>query len=59
MCCRLGITGGSFARAAQNLDRAAGVKMSEEKFRQVVEAEGRAVLAAAESEQLELDFSAA
>lgn len=59
MCCRLGIAGGSFDRAAQNLDRAAGVKMSEEKFRQVVEAEGQAVLAASENEQLELDFSAA
>lgn len=59
LCCRLGIAGGSFGRAAQNLDRAAGVRMSEEKFRQVVEAEGRAVLAASEHEQLELDFSAA
>lgn len=59
LCCRLGIAGGSFARAATNLDRAAGVKMSEEKFRQVVEAEGQAVLAASEHEQLELDFSAA
>jgi hypothetical protein len=59
LCCRLGVAGGSFARAAHNLDRAAGVKMSEEKFRQVVEAEGRAVLAVSENEQLELDFSAA
>jgi hypothetical protein len=59
LCCRLGIAGGSFARAAQNLDQAARVKMSEEKFRQVVESEGRAVLAAGECEQLELDFSAA
>lgn len=59
LCCRLGVAGGSFARAAENLGRAAGVKMSEEKFRQVVEAEGRAVLAVSEDEQLELDFSAA
>lgn len=59
LCCRLGIAGGSFGRAAQNLDRAAGVKMSEEKFRQVVETEGKAVLAVSENEQLELDFSAA
>jgi hypothetical protein len=35
------------------------VKLSEETFRHVVEAEGRAVLAASEHEQLELDFSAA
>lgn len=59
LCCRLGVAGGSFARAAENLNRAAGVKMSEENFRQVVEAEGRSVLAASEHEQLELDFSAA
>jgi hypothetical protein len=59
LCCRLGTTGGSFVRAAENLTRAAGLKLSEEKFWQVVEAEGQAVLAAAEEEQLELDFSAA
>lgn len=59
LCCRLSIAGGSFARAAANLERAAGVKMSAEKFRQVVEREGQAVLAVSENEQLELDFSAA
>ena len=59
LCCRLGVAGGCFARAAENLHRAAGVKMSAENFRQIVEAEGRAVLAAAEDERLELDFSAA
>lgn len=59
LCCRLGTAGGSFARATANLHRAAGLSMSEEKFRQVVEAEGQAVLAASEEEQLELDFSAA
>ncbi len=59
LCCRLGVAGGSFARAAQNLERAAGLKMSEEKYRQVVEGEGAAVLAASEEEALELDFSAA
>lgn len=59
LCCRVGIAGGSFDRNAENLHRAAGLKMSAEKFRQVLEAEGRAVLAASENEQLELDFSAA
>ena len=59
LCCRLGTAGGSFARATENLARAAGLRLSEEKFRQVVEAEGRAVLAASENEPLELDFSAA
>lgn len=58
LCCRLGVAGGSFNRAACNLDQAARVKMSEEKFRQVVESEGKAVLAAGENEQLELDFAA-
>lgn len=58
LCCRLGVAGGSFERAAGNLDQAARVRMSEEKFRQVVESEGRAVLAAGENEQLELDFAA-
>jgi len=58
LCCRLGVAGGSFARAAANLDQAARVKLSEEKFRQVVESEGKAVLWAGEGEQLELDFAA-
>jgi hypothetical protein len=58
LCCRLGVAGGSFERAAGNLDQAARVRMSEEKFRQVVESEGKAVLSAGETEQLELDFSA-
>lgn len=59
LCCALGTAGGSFARAVSNLDKAAGLRMSEEKFRQVVEVEGQAVLATAEKEQLEPDFSAA
>ena len=29
LCCRLGVAGGSFERAAGNLDQAARVKMSE------------------------------
>lgn len=58
LCCRLGTAGGSFARAAANLNQAAQVKLSDEKFRQVVESECRAVLAAGQDEQLELDFSA-
>jgi len=58
LCCRLGVAGGSFERAAGNLDQAARVKLSEETFRRVVEREGKAVLAAGEGEQLELDFAA-
>jgi len=59
LSCRLAIAGGAFDRGAENLERAAGIKMSAETFRQTVEAEGRAALAASENEQLELDFSAA
>ena len=59
LCCRLGIAGGSFTRAATNLDRAAGVKISEETFRRVVETEGRAVLAVSKDKRWEPDFSAA
>jgi hypothetical protein len=59
LCCRLGIAGRSFARSAQNLEEAARIRMSEEMLRQVVEKEGKAVLAASEDEQLELDWTAA
>lgn len=59
LCCRLGIAGGSFERSAQNLAAAAQVRMSEESLRQVVESEGKAVLAAAEDGQLEIDWCAA
>jgi hypothetical protein len=59
LCCRLGIAGGSFARAAENLKRAACLSMAEETLRRVVEGEGRAVLLASQEEQLEIDWSAA
>ena len=58
MCCRIGTDSGSFARAAANLDRLAQLKLSDEKLRQLVESEGRAVLAWHEDEQLEFDFDA-
>jgi len=59
LCCRLGIAGGSFARAAENLKRAAMLSMGEETLRRVVESEGKAVLLASQEEQLEIDWSAA
>jgi hypothetical protein len=59
LCCRLGIAGGSFARSAENLKRAASITMAEEKLRVVVESEGRAVLKASDQEQLEIDWAAA
>jgi hypothetical protein len=58
LCCRLGIAGGSFARSAENLDHAAQIKMSEEQYRTLVESDGKKVLAAAKTEQLEIDWSA-
>ncbi len=59
LCCRMATDSGSFARAAANLERAAQLRLSDEKLRQVVEAEGRAVLAWQECEQLEFDWDAA
>lgn len=59
LCCRLGIAGGSFARSAENLKRAAMLCMAEETLRKIVESEGKAVLLASQEEQLEIDWSAA
>jgi len=58
MCCRIATDSGSFARAASNLHRLAQVQLSDEKLREVAEAEGRAVLAWQDHEQLEFDFDA-
>jgi len=59
LCCRLAMSELSFDRGADNLGETAQVVMGEDLFRQVVESEGKAVLAAAEDDQLELDWSAA
>jgi len=58
MCCRVAVDCGSFARAAANLKRLAGLTLSDETLRQVAQCEGRAVLAWQEDGQLELDFDA-
>ncbi len=58
MCCRIATDSASFTRAAANLARLAQLKLSDEKLRQLAEAEGRAVLGWQEQEQLELDFNA-
>lgn len=57
LCCREGTQARSFARGRENLKHAAQLQVGEELFRQIVESEGKAVLAASESEQLELDWS--
>lgn len=59
MCCRIALDSGSFLRASANLDRLARLKLSDEKLRQLVESEGRAVIGWQEQEQLEFDFDAA
>jgi hypothetical protein len=58
LSCRLAIDAASFARAGECLLAAAGLRMSEETLRQLVESEGKAVIAAQEAEQLELDWHA-
>jgi hypothetical protein len=58
VACRLAIDSASFGRAAGNLLRAAGLSISEESLRQLVEHEGKLVLEAQRTEQLELDFTA-
>jgi len=58
MSCRIGIDTASFLRASENLDRIGQIKLSDELLRQVVESEGRAVLAWQDQEQLELEFDA-
>jgi len=52
LACRLNQGARSFAKAADNLARAAQVRMSDELLRQVVEAEGRAVLTAQKAGRL-------
>lgn len=58
MCCRVAIDSGSFARAAANLERLAGLTLSDEKLRQVVERQGRAVLTWQKDDQPELGLDA-
>jgi hypothetical protein len=59
LACRLNQGSRSFAKAAENLSRAAQITLSEELLRQVVEAEGKAVLAAEQAGTLTLTWTAA
>lgn len=59
LCCREGTQARSFARARENLKQVGQLQTGEELFRQIVESEGKAVLQASESGQLELDWSGA
>jgi len=58
MACRLNGNSSSFDKAAENLDRAAQVEMSGEQLRQIVQAEGRQILKAQESGELQPAFQA-
>ncbi len=46
LCCRVGTSGVSFAKAAENLDRIGNIRIGREWLREIAEAEGRAVVAA-------------
>lgn len=59
LACRLNLASRNFDKAAADLGRAAQVHLSGEFLRQVVESEGKAVLAAARAGELPLDWSAA
>lgn len=59
LACRLNQNARSFDKAAENLARAAQSHLSGEKLRQLVEAEGKAVLAAQQSGELDLGWTAA
>jgi hypothetical protein len=59
LACRLNLASRNFDKAAANLGRAAQVHLSGEFLRQVVESEGRAVLAAAQAGELPPDWTAA
>jgi hypothetical protein len=58
LCCREGTNARSFDRGRENLKHAAQITVGEERFRMLVESEGKAVLKASADEQLELDWSA-
>jgi hypothetical protein len=59
VACQLAIDSASFERAARHLLRVSGLSISEESLRKLVEHEGKLLLEAQRTEQLELDFSAA
>ena len=59
LACRLNQSASSFDKAAENLGRAAQVRISGESLRQVVEAEGKAVLKAEQTGELVPGWTAA
>jgi hypothetical protein len=59
LACRLNQGARSFAKASDNLARAAQIRMSDELLRQVVQAEGKAVLTAHQTGRLTIPWTAA
>ena len=59
LCCRAAMAGVSFRKASENLARLAQVRVSHDRVRQIVEAEGRAVLEATEAGVIGPDWTAA
>jgi hypothetical protein len=59
MACRLNNDAASFDKTVANLERAAQIKMSAEQLRQLVETEGRRVLAAQQNNTIPPAFTAA
>jgi hypothetical protein len=59
MACRLNNDAASFEKAATNLKRTAQIEMSAEQLRQLVQAEGRRVLAAQQNDTIPPAFTAA
>jgi hypothetical protein len=59
MACRLNGSSRNFDKSAENLARAAQVRMSGELLRQVVESQGKAIVAAARAGQLPVEWTAA
>ena len=59
LACRLNQASRSFQQAAENLARAAQIRLSDELLRQVVQAEGQAVLAAQRAGTLTISWTAA
>src|SRR4051812_39148397 len=58
MACRLNLASRNFDKAAENLGRAAQLHLSGEFLRQIVEAEGKVVRAAAKAGRLPIDWTA-
>jgi hypothetical protein len=58
LCCRVGTTGVSFAKAVENLSRLGNIRIGREWLRQIVQSEGRAVVASREDGSLGPDWQA-